>query len=277
MTVSLFDKVQTLARQWGWTQAHLQTPDAHKDASAPRIEAFLQTPVSEFMIPRSDIAAVSTQASFDDVVKIFLKTGFQWLPVFRGTLDTIAGIISVHCILSLHEADHLENKWYRHMNTPLFCPPSMAVAEALRLMHNPHKAPMIFVVDEYGGIEGLLTKWQVMKGFFHLFSDDLIDEEEQMILARDPVPLISGRMDFEAFKDEFCCPDLLDNEMEGRVHTLGGWICAHLGRVPLTGEVIVHPSGFRFEIRQATPRKIHQIAVIGTPQPAGSGTKNENT
>lgn len=237
------------------------------------MDKFLHLPVNEVMIPRSDIQAVSCHASFEQVVSQFLQSGFQWLPVYRGTLDTIIGIISVHSMLALRESDNPEDKWPRHLNTPLFCPSSMSLKDAMTLMRYPHKAPALFVVDEHGGIEGMVPKWHIIKALFQLYDHDWV-EQEQMILARTPVPLVNGRIELEAFCQEFSCPALLHMHDEHRVHTLGGWICTYVGRVPLTGEIIAHPSGFTFEIRQATPRTIHHIALLQTPQEFSTADDN---
>lgn len=232
------------------------------------MDGLLQTTIDEIMIPRSDIVAVSSHTPFEEVAKKFLRTGFRWLPVFRETLDTIIGMVGIHCLLSLRESGATENRWYRHLNAPTFCPSSMTILDALCCMQQDHKTSILFVVDEYGGIEGMLTRGHITKEIFHLYGGNGA-EEEKMIISRDPVWVIHGRMDLETFEEEFKIYTLFDQEVENRVNTIGGWICAYLGRVPLTGEVIAHPSGFTFEIRHSTPRKIHHIAIVQTPSLVG--------
>jgi magnesium and cobalt transporter len=252
---------------------HLQAKDPCSQIEMPELTiGYLNMPIYEVMIPRSDIEAVSLHDRFDEVVRKFLRSGFLWLPVYRDSLDTIVGLISVHSILSLRERDQASETWFRHLNTPLFCPSALTVREAFERLQNPHKMPMIFVVDEYGGIEGMLTRWMLINGLLQIYGDDLTQEDE-MVISRDPIVVINGRMDLESFEDEFDAKGLFTQEDEERINTVGGWLCTHLGRVPLTGEIITHSSGFTFEVRQATPRRIHQIALVHLP--AGLGVTQD--
>jgi CBS domain containing-hemolysin-like protein len=237
------------------------------------IETFLSLNIEEIMLPRSDIIAVSRQNSFQEVIKKFLKTGFHWLPVFRGTLDNIVGIVSIHCILSLKESKATENQWYKHVNNAFFAPSSMTIKEALHQFQRNQKEIVIFVVDEYGGIEGMLTKGHILRELVALFIKDFAEEEE-MIISKAPFLIISGRMGLDDFAQEFSASGLFSEDDENRVNTIGGWICAYIERVPLKGEIIMHPSGFTFEILQANPRTIHQIAILQTPSAPFSQSKD---
>jgi magnesium and cobalt transporter len=250
-------------------------PMAQQDVPENKLENFLDQTLDNVMIQRSDIVAIPTHTPCDEVVRKFLKTGFLWFPVFRDTLDTVVGLVSVHCILSLRESsDTSEHQWCRHLNAPTFCPSSMTVREALRTLQDHHKIPMLFVVDEYGGVQGIVTKDHLLRDLFDSYIDDFSDEEE-MILGRDPIWVINGRMNLEDFAEEFNAHALLIPEDDGRVHTLGGWICAYVGRVPLTGEIIAHPAGWTFEIRQATPRQVHQIAIVQAPIDSAFDTNHQ--
>lgn len=257
--MSFFNAAKKLFERW--RPKHIVPEEREEN----KLDEFLDQTLDKVMIQRSDIVAIPTHTPCDEVVRKFLKTGFLWFPVFRDTLDTIAGLVSVHCILSLRESsDTSEHQWCRHLNAPTFCPSSMTVREALRTLQDHHKIPMLFVVDEYGGVQGIVTKDHLLRDLFDSYIDDFSDEEE-MILGRKPLWVINGRMNLEDFVEEFKARELLIPEDEGRVHTLGGWVCSYVGRVPLTGEILVHPSGWTFEIRQATPRQVHQIAILQSP------------
>ncbi len=227
------------------------------------LESFFNLPIHSLMIPRSDIQSISTHWAGEDVVKQFLKTGFLWFPVYRDTLDTIVGLVSVHCMLSLREFIETDpHQWCRHLHPPVFGPSSMTTREAMNIVH---KNPMLFVVDEYGGIEGIVTKDHLMREFLNMGEESFGDDED-MIASHHPHTVLNGRMLLEDFMDEFDAHHLMLPEDEGRIHTLGGWICAYVGRVPLTGEVIHHPEGWTFEVRQATARQVHQIAIRQRPE-----------
>jgi magnesium and cobalt transporter len=263
--MSFFTTITNFFSSWGKAPAPEVIHPPHD------LDDFLDQTLDKVMIQRSDIVAIPTHMSCDEVVRKFLKTGFLWFPVFRDTLDTIAGIVSVHCILSLRESsDTSEHQWCRHLNAPTFCPSSVTVREALRTLQDHYKIPMLFIVDEYGGVQGIVTKDHLLRELFNIYIQDFSDEEE-MILGRDPLWVINGRMNLEDFVDEFGAQPLLIPEDDDRINTLGGWICSYLGRVPLTGEIITHPSGWKFEVRQATPRQVHQIAILHSPVHEHSG------
>lgn len=244
---------------------------AETSATQHPIDAFLAKSIEEIMLPRSDIIAVANNASFDEVVKNFLKTGFRWLPVYRETLDNITGLVSIQCILSLRESENSEDRWNRHMNQAMFAPTSMTVREALQNFQHSNHVSIIFIVDEYGGIEGMVTKGQILRALCAIWTYDCTEEE--MIISRDPIWIINGRMDLETFEEELGALDFFNEEDENRVNTIGGWLCFYLGRVPLKEEIIAHPSGFTFKIRKATPRKIHEITILQMPEPCKKETE----
>jgi magnesium and cobalt transporter len=240
-----------------------KTPSENTSSTAQEMYDFFETSIEEIMIPRSDIVALSYQLSFEEIVKAFLKAGFRWLPVYRDTLDHITGVISIHSVLSLREAQASSMRWYRHLNHASFAPAAMTVREAINELYVNHSAAL-FIVDEHGGIQGMVTKGHVLKEFSSLYLSEFT-EEESLIVSKDPW-IIRGRMGLDDFLQEFEVDDLFTPEDEEKVSTIGGWLCSFLGRVPLKGEVIEHPSGFSFEIRQADPRKIYEIGVIQIPE-----------
>lgn len=223
------------------------------------MESFFALPIEEIMIPRSDIQAVSYRLPFEEITRAFLKTGFRWLPVYRETLDHITGVISVHSVLALRESCVSDAKWYRHLNHASFAPASMTIQAVMRELYENHGIAL-FIVDEYGGVQGMVTKGHILKEFssIHL---SLSSEEEGSIVSQDPW-VVRGRMSLENFEEELKVFNLFSQEERDRVSTLGGWLCSVLGRVPLKGEIIHHGSGLSFEIQRADPRKIYEIKIL---------------
>ena len=223
------------------------------------MEQFFSLPVEDIMIPRSDIQAVSYRLPFEEITRTFLKTGFRWLPVYRETLDHISGVISIHSILALKEACSENLKWYRHLNQASFAPASMTIQEMMRVLFENHSIAL-FIVDEYGGVQGMVTKGHILKEFSstHL---SLLSEEEDSVVSRNPW-VLRGRMSLEDFEEELQVFTLFSSEEKDRVSTLGGWLCYILGRVPLKGEIIQHSSGFSFEIQRADPRTIYEVCIL---------------
>lgn len=236
-------------------------PDEPEPQPPSSLDAFFALPISDIMIPRSDIVAVDIHTPLNELMTLFLKTNFQVLPVYRETLDHITGTISVRCLLSLLGTEN-EDRWNRHLSMASFVPTSVTIKEAFQRMSKCHKDALLFIVDEHGGVEGMLTKNHILNALSaHCFDD----EEEDEAIADAPFPLISGRMDIDTFAEEFETDTLFSEDDENKVNTIGGWLCSFLGRVPTKGEVISHPSGFVFEITKADPRKIHEITVLKRP------------
>ncbi|ETZ06806.1 magnesium and cobalt efflux protein CorC [Holospora obtusa F1] len=226
------------------------------------MERFFSLPVEDIMIPRSDIQAVSYRLPFSEITSTFLKTGFRWLPVYRETLDNISGVISIHSVLALKEACSQDVRWYRHLNHASFAPASMTIHEMMEVLYK-HHGVALFIVDEHGGIQGMVTKGHILKEFssMHL---SLSSEEEVSVISRNPW-VLRGRMSLEDFEEELQIFTLFSTEEKDRISTLGGWLCYILGRVPLKGEVIQHASGFSFEIQRADPRKIYEVCILNYP------------
>ncbi|WP_023492152.1 transporter associated domain-containing protein [Holospora undulata] len=226
------------------------------------MERFFSLPVEDIMIPRSDILAVSYRLPFEEITRTFLKTGFRWLPVYRETLDNISGVISIHSVLALKESCTQDIRWYRHLNHASFAPASMTIQEMMKVLYEYHSLAL-FIVDEYGGIQGMVTKGHILKEFssMHL---SLSSEEEGAVVSRNPW-VLRGRISLEDFEEELQVFTLFTPEEKDKVSTLGGWLCYTLGRVPLKGEIIQHSSGFAFEIQRADPRTIYEVCILNYP------------
>lgn len=219
--------------------------------------------VKDIMIPRADMTALSVKSSFPDLVTMFLKNGFYAMPVYRETVDNIVGVVTIHMILSLRESLKKEGDWQRYMSPPSFAPTSMTLGEALQKLRT-RKNSMVFIVDEYGGIEGVVTRGMILKEISFM-QNPKIDDEDTMVISRDPEIIISGKMDISDFEDEFSALRVAPEDRE-KINTIGGLICFVLGRVPLKGEIVKHQSGCIFEVREADSRRVHQVAVIKLPK-----------
>ncbi len=238
-----------------------------KSPLCKELEEFLASTLEDIMIPRSDIVAISSQVTFSEVVQIFLRTGFHWIPVYRETLDHVIGTINVHTVMALQKSEVHEKKWHRHISPLFFAPSSMTTQEAIVQFHKTPKVSSIFIVDEYGGVEGMVNSEHLFDALSMLCIGDAggNDDDDTMIISEDPLLIINGRMDLDMFQQEFEVEHFFSVEDAERVNTIGGWLCSILGRVPLNGEIITHESGFIFEIRQADPRRIHHITILQKP------------
>jgi len=218
--------------------------------------------VEDVAIPKAEIVAVPINVSLDDLVVAFRDSGFSRLPVFKGTLDSPVGLIHLKD-LALNQAFSDPKPRYnlKKMLRPLlFAPPSMPIGVLLQKMQT-ERIHMALVIDEYGGVDGLVTLEDLVETVIgeiedeHDTSEDGLWHEEKpgqyIVQARAPLP------DFEAeIGAKLAAP-----EEDAEVDTLGGLVFMLVGRVPARGEVIPHESGAEFEVVDADPRRIKRLRV----------------
>ncbi|WP_010139076.1 transporter associated domain-containing protein [Oceanicola sp. S124] len=226
--------------------------------------------VEDVAIPKVEIVAVPTTISQDDLVAVFRDTGMTRLPVYDETLDSPKGLV--------HLKDFaLKHGWNGHsdfvladlLRPLLFVPPSMPIGVLLQKMQSERRH-MALVIDEYGGVDGLVTIEDLIEQVIGEIEDEHdVDEDalwtreaqgSYLALAKAPLE------DFEAATAVNLTED--DSVDEEEIDTLGGLVFMLAGRVPARGEVVVHPAGHEFEVVDADPRRIKRLRVRLGPQPA---------
>ncbi len=224
--------------------------------------------VSDAMVPRADVIAVGIESGFDEVVAAFRQEGHSRLPVYHDTLDDADGFIHVKDVFMvsglIEKSAPSEAFSVRpHLRRILTVPPSMRCGVLLQKMQ-ADRVHMALVIDEYGGVDGLVT----IEDLLELIVGDIEDEHDATAEAgwtqqADNV----YRADARAYLDEFeqeTGVRLLDPEKLDDVDTLGGLVFMLCNRVPARGEVIRHPDGHEFEILDADPRRIKRLLVTLT-------------
>ncbi len=222
--------------------------------------------VEDVMVPRADIVGVDVNTSLEDLVRIFREAAHSRLPVFRDTLDDPIGMVHIKDVIGLiGSADgagdpHPIAKLKREV---LFVPPSMPVVD-LFLKMQATRIHMALVIDEYGGTDGLVT------------IEDLVEEivgeiEDEHDVNESPTlrPLPAGGFEADARVpiedlEKVVGIDLLPDERDEDIDTLGGLVFSLVGRVPQRGELISHPFGLDFEVVDADPRRIKRLRIFLT-------------
>ncbi|WP_142849392.1 hemolysin family protein [Telmatospirillum sp. J64-1] len=220
--------------------------------------------VSDVMVPRADIVAVELKTPFDDLVATFATAGHSRLPVYRGTLDDAIGMVHIKDVLALV---HSEKPFVlsRILRKVLFVSPSMRVMDLLVEMRLK-RTHLALVVDEYGGIDGLVSIEDLVEQIVGEIEDEHDGEEEPELRIRaDGVIEADARTPIEEFEERV--GRLFPEEEVEDVDTLGGLVFALAGRVPARGELIPHSSGLEFEVVDADPRRIKRLRVRNLPQP----------
>ncbi|MBT6442852.1 MAG: HlyC/CorC family transporter [Alphaproteobacteria bacterium] len=223
--------------------------------------------VEEAMLPRSDIVALPLGAPLDDVIAILKKAGHSRMPVFRGTLDDVAGMVHVRDVMA-YWGDEQHFKLSEIMREILFVPPSMPVVKLLGKMRQT-RLHMAVVVDEYGGTDGLVTIEDLVEEIVGEIEDEH-DEAATPIVER-----ADGTFDVEAraLIDEVEASlgvTLGGSEELEDIETLGGLVTSLAGRVPGRGETVHHPAGVDILVLDADPRRVKRLRLRRVI-PAGEG------
>lgn len=219
--------------------------------------------VEDVMIPKAEIVAVPVEISKDDLVEVFRDNGLSRLPVFDGTLDAPIGLVHLKDVALTHGFNGQNARYdLKTLLRPLlFAPPSMPIGVLLQKMQSD-RTHMALVIDEYGGVDGLVTIEDLIEQVIGEIEDEhdlaegtlWVKEQPGCFLAEARTPL----EDFEAEAGVYLRGIDEDDE---EVDTLGGLVFLIAGHVPARGEVIVHPAGPEFEIVDADPRRIKRLRV----------------
>ena len=216
---------------------------------------------SDVMIPRVDIVSVDMSDNFEDIVKELIKTNHSRVPVRNESLDDIVGILHIKDVLAnlfLKEKPNIKSI----LKKPFFVSPSISLLDLLYEMRVKRRH-LALVVDEYGGIDGLVTIEDLVEELVGEIEDEHESSSEiRLDKMEDGSIIVEARIIIDLFED--LIKAIREEDLNDEIETLGGFIISIAGRVPVKGEVIRYsPSGLKFEILEADPRKIILVKIVG--------------
>ena len=218
----------------------------------------------DVMVPRADIVSVDIADSFDSVMRQISEASHSRVPAYEGGVDSIVGMLHIKDLL-LHLLQEKQPALSGLLRPVLFVSPSIRLLKLLQEMRLKRQH-LALVVDEYGGIDGLITIEDLVEEIVGEIQDEHDDDETPHVeIAHDGSATANARLEISVLEDMF--GDLLDESEREEVDTIGGLVFSLAGRVPVRGEVIRHPSGLEFEILDSDPRRISLIRISGiSPQ-----------
>ncbi|MBK1637128.1 hemolysin family protein [Rhodovulum adriaticum] len=234
----------------------------HGAGIPPGIVNLRRMRIEDVAVPKAEIEAVPLDIEKDDLVAVFRETGLTRLPVYDGTLDTPVGMIHLKDFALRHGFNGKGAPFaLKDMVRPLlYAPPSMPLGVLLQKMQS-QRMHMALVIDEYGGVDGLVTIEDLIEQVVGEIEDEHdIDEGNLWSVEKPGVYLVQARAPLEDFEAEIGLK-LADAEDEEEIDTLGGLLFMMIGRVPVRGEVIRHRDGVEFEVIDADPRRIKRLRV----------------
>lgn len=233
--------------------------------------------VIDVMVPRADIEAMDVESDLPGLVDAFRRTRHTRLPVYRETLDDPLGFIHLKDLalrFGFNGHGHEDLDLRPLVRPMLYVPPSMP-ADALLQKMQGGRIHMALVIDEYGGVDGLVTIEDVLEQIVGEIEDE--HDVADSFAWREEAPgvyIASARLEIPEF-EEAAEVDLLADDLDEDVDTLGGLVFMLADRIPERGEVIVHPDGHEFEVLDADPRRIKRLRVRLRPAVAAAREADE--
>ena len=194
---------------------------------------FGDTLTREIMVPRIDVLTIDVHTSLPDAIDAFLQSGHSRLPVHEGAIDNILGLLYAKDLLRVwREGNHLDSL-RDLLRQAYFVPEAKKIDELLTEMQS-QRVHMAVVVDEYGGMAGLVTLEDIIEEIFGEIQDEYDQGEQSPYqVTKDGDYLFLGRVDLDDFNDVMGCRLPTDE-----ADTLGGYIYSQLGHIPNAGESV---------------------------------------
>jgi len=225
--------------------------------------------VSALMKPRREVVWLDVEDPFIENQKKLTSSLFSRFPVAQGSLDNVLGIVQTKDLLTRclagSKMDLKEN-----LRPPLFVPEALPALRLLE-MFKKSRTHMALIVDEYGGVEGLVTLNDILEDLVGDVASVDMPEDRQVVKRPDGSLLIDGKLQIDDLKEVLEISEL-PGEQSGSYQTLGGLVMLQVGRVPVTGDTF-ELQGHKFEVVDMDGKRVDKVLVSKTAEPV---TGNEN-
>lgn len=220
---------------------------------------FSETLIREIMVPRIDVLALDVNSSIDESIQAAVSSGHSRFPVYENTVDNIIGVLHVKDLLRLRNDKNALISMREVMRPAYFVPESKKVDELLAEMQSS-RVHMAVVVDEYGGVAGLVTLEDIVEEIVGEIRDEY-DQAEEMLFQQinENEYVFLGKIDLDEFNE------VMGSRLEKeQAETLGGFIYSEIGRVPAGGELI-KTDGLLLTVEQVLGRRIRKVRAQRLP------------
>jgi magnesium and cobalt transporter len=268
---SVRDSIAELVQEAG-TEAALGTAgeavglDAHERALIANVLHLREITADDVMVPRPDIVAMRADVTLSQAIDQIRKEGHSRMPVFGEHLDDLLGMVHIKDVFAFTGAAETFSV-EKILRKPLMVAPQISVLDLLLQMRQT-RTHLALVVDEYGGIDGLVTIEDLVETIVGDIADEHDEIEGPMLIERPDGALDLNALlpveDFEAKIGNV----LSDDERAADIETVGGLVFNLAGRVPTKGEIVPHPSGIEFLVLEADARRIRRLRARRTLTPA---------
>jgi len=214
---------------------------------------FSEKTVREAMMPRPEVVAVPADTTVEKLIELLRVRPFSRVPVFEGSIDNIVGIVHAQDVLQIADSEAHNRTVASLMRKDVFFVPETKLGSDLLREMQKNKARMAIVIDEYGGVAGLVTIEDLVEEIVGEISDE--HEAAQIVRENEHSYLVPGNMDVDRLEE------LLGVRPDRRgAATIAGLVSELAGRIPKKGEII-EEDGLRLEVLQATERRVERVRV----------------
>lgn len=234
--------------------------DNHESTLLRNILNLKDLTAESLMVPRADIVSIDLTEDVDSVMAQICSANHSRLPVHNGSMDVIQGMIHIKDLMP-HLLSGSNPDLKKLMRPVLFVSPSIWVMDLLHEMRLKRRH-LALVVDEFGGVDGLIT----IEDLVEEIVGEIEDEHDEMEMPRfelidDDTAISDARLELEDL--EKLVGPLVDDAEREEIDTVAGLVFSLAGRVPVRGEVIRHPCGLEFEVLEGDPRRITLLKIDG--------------
>jgi magnesium and cobalt transporter len=217
------------------------------------------TSVGEIMIPKGDIVAVPATTTIDELSEVFTREGYSRIPVYEGSLDNIIGIVYAKDLIPYWKTRDALTDIRQLLHPPFFVPEGKKLIDLLNEFRE-RRTKIAVIIDEYGGVDGLVTIADLMEEIVGDMIGEEGDEFEEYVEEKgEGVFSVDPKMPIDEFAETF------EVEIpEGDYDTVAGFITAEMERIPKTGERFEF-GRLVFEITGADKRRISKLVVHASP------------
>lgn len=213
-------------------------------------------PIREVMIPRPQIKAIEITSSNQQILDVILSGGFSRFPVYKGRLDNIEGVIHAKDIIP-YLVDNKELELTSFLRKPLFLPESASLERALLQMQETANH-LVFVVDEFGSMEGIVTLEDIIEEIVGEIQDEYDAKEEDLyVQIEENVYIVRGGASVKDINQRLP----LEIPEKGEYTTIAGFFLLEFGRIPHEGEVLSYKN-FKFVVERMSKHRISLLRVI---------------
>ena len=213
--------------------------------------------VKEIMVPRTEVTAVSENATTEEIKEIVRTSEFSRIPVYRNSLDNIVGILYVKDLIRLKGTDYSRDDLLKLIRKPLFVPETKKIDLMLKEFQKS-KLHIAVVVDEYGGTAGIITMEDILEEIVGDILDEYDIASEEIRKVDDNKYLINGRMTVADFCDYFDIDDFAEDD---DYDTIAGFVFNLAGEVPKVGDEFVW-NNYKFIIKSLENRRIDTLEMV---------------